>query len=225
MSEYMERHSVSRMIGAPPGYVGYEEGGQLTEKIRRRPYSVVLLDEIEKAHNDVFNILLQVLDEGRLTDGQGRVVNFKNTVIIMTSNIGSKWISEIDDDKTLKEKTLTSLRAHFRPEFLNRIDEIIIFNRLDMENIEKIVDLQIKHLNMRLKDKKLNIGLTKAAKEFIAGEGYDPLYGARPLARTINRYIENPLAKDILDGKIKEGDNITANYISSKKNMVFEKGK
>ncbi|MDD5454777.1 MAG: ATP-dependent chaperone ClpB [Candidatus Ratteibacteria bacterium] len=225
MSEYMERHSVSRMIGAPPGYVGYEEGGQLTEKIRRRPYSVILLDEIEKAHSDVFNILLQVLDEGRLTDGQGRIVNFKNTVIIMTSNIGSKWINEVDDEKTLREKTLASLRAHFRPEFLNRIDEIIVFNRLDMENIIKIVDLQIEYLNLRLKDKKLRVGLTKAAKEFIAKEGYDPLYGARPLARTINRYIENPLARDILEGKVKEGDSITVNYVPSKKEVVFEKGK
>lgn len=222
MSEYMERHAVSKLIGAPPGYVGYEEGGQLTERIRRRPYSVILLDEIEKAHNDVFNILLQVLDEGRLTDGQGHIVNFKNTVIIMTSNIGSRFITEVKNEKTIEEETFASLRTHFRPEFLNRIDEIVVFNRLDIEKIKKIVDIQIGYLNDRLKDKKLTVQLSDKAKEFLANEGYDPAYGARPLARTINRYVENPLAKQIINGDIKEGENIKVEYIPSKKEVIFE---
>ena len=225
MSEYMERHSVSRLIGAPPGYVGYEEGGQLTERIRRRPYSVILLDEIEKAHSDVFNILLQVLDEGHLTDGQGRIVNFKNTVIIMTSNIASQWINEVDDEKVLKEKMLASLRSYFRPEFLNRIDEIIVFNRLDIGKIKEIVDIQIGYLQNRLKDKKIQIYLSDKIREFLANEGYDPAYGVRPLARTINRYIENPLAKKILDGEVEEGDSVWVDYEPSRKEVIFEKKK
>lgn len=210
MSEYMERHAVSRLIGAPPGYVGYEEGGQLTEAIRRRPYSVILLDEIEKAHHDVFNILLQVLDDGRLTDGQGRVVNFRNTIIIMTSNIGSEWITEFQgkDQEILRRKIMQALREHFRPEFLNRIDEIIIFNALGKGEIMKIIDIQINNLNERLKQKNIQIELTQSAKEFLSQVGFDPQFGARPLKRALQRHIENPLAKEIIAGNIKEGDRV-----------------
>ena len=225
MSEYMEKHSVSRLIGSPPGYIGYEEGGQLTEKIRRRPYAVILLEEIEKAHKEIFNILLQVLDEGRLTDGHGRTVNFKNSVIILTSNIGSQWINEIDSEKTLKEKMLFSLRSHFQPEFLNRIDEIIFFSPLNIEIIKEIVDIQMSYLKNRLQDHRIDIFLTEEVKEFLSKEGYDPSYGARPLARVINRYIENPLAKKILDGEIKEGDSIIVSYNEARMEIVFEKKK
>ncbi|HVY55113.1 MAG TPA: AAA family ATPase, partial [Thermodesulfobacteriota bacterium] len=182
MSEYMEKHTVSRLIGAPPGYVGYEEGGQLSEAVRRRPYSVVLFDEIEKAHTDVFNVLLQILDDGRLTDGQGRTVDFKNTIIIMTSNLGSEYIHEyINRPETMEERVMEVLRGHFRPEFLNRIDEIIIFRALGMEQIKKIVDIQIEHLRKRLAEKKIDLDLTDEAKNLIAEKGYDPVYGARPL--------------------------------------------
>ncbi len=225
MSEYMEKHSVSRLIGAPPGYIGYEEGGQLTERVRRRPYSVILLDEIEKAHPDVFNILLQILDDGRLTDGQGRVVNFKNTVIIMTSNIGSHWIVEMRDREELKQRIMEELRNYFRPEFLNRLDEIIIFNHLGKEEIKKIVDIQINYLKERLKDKKIDIILTDSAKEFLAERGFDPSYGARPLKRTIQKYIENPLAKKILQEEVKEGETVEVDYDPIKKEMVFTKVK
>lgn len=214
MSEYMERHSVSRLIGAPPGYVGYEEGGQLTEAVRRRPYSVILLDEIEKAHHDVFNILLQVLDDGRLTDGQGRVVNFRNTIIIMTSNIGSEWIMEYQnrDRELLERKINEALRQHFRPEFLNRVDEIIIFNALGKEEIMQIIDIQINNLNNRLADKEISVELTQSAKEFLSQVGFDPHFGARPLKRAIQRYIENPLAQEIIAGKIKEGEKVVVDY-------------
>ena len=223
MSEYMERHSVSRLIGAPPGYVGYEEGGQLTERVRRRPYSVILLDEIEKAHPEVFNILLQILDDGRLTDGQGRTVNFRNTVIIMTSNIGSHYIYEIKDPEVLHNRIQEELKNHFRPEFLNRIDEIIIFNPLTPEVIKKIVDIQIGYLRERLKDKKLDISITDSLKKFLAEKGYDPVFGARPLKRTIQRYIENPLAKKILEGEFKEGERILVDYDVEKGEVRFEK--
>jgi ATP-dependent Clp protease ATP-binding subunit ClpB len=209
MSEYMEKHTVSRLIGAPPGYVGYEEGGQLSEAVRRRPYSVVLFDEIEKAHTDVFNVLLQILDDGRLTDGQGRTVDFKNTIIIMTSNLGSEYIHEyIDRPETMEERVLEVLRGHFRPEFLNRVDEIIIFRALGLTQIKEIVDIQIEHLRKRLAEKKIDLDLTDEAKNLVAEKGYDPVYGARPLKRTIQKLIQDPLANEILKGAFKEGDHV-----------------
>ena len=210
MSEYMEKHSVARMIGAPPGYVGFEEGGQLTEAVRRRPYSVILFDETEKAHPDVFNALLQILDEGRMTDGQGRTVDFKNTVVIMTSNVGSQWIQELMgiNDSEMRSRVMEALRAQFRPEFLNRIDEIIIFNSLGAEQIKRIVDIQIEHLKKRLADRKITIELTDKAKHELAVEGFDPVYGARPLKRTIQRRIQDPLAMRILEGEFHDGDRI-----------------
>jgi len=208
MSEYMERHTVSRLIGAPPGYVGYEEGGQLTEAVRRRPYSVILLDEIEKAHGDVFNILLQILDDGRLTDGHGRTVDFKNTVIIMTSNIGSHLYQDLagKDREEIQDMVMETLKAHFRPEFLNRLDEIIVFNPLGMEQIKQIVDIQTEHLRRRLADRKLDIVLTERAKEVLASEGFDPNYGARPLKRVMQRQIQDNLARRLLEGEFSEGD-------------------
>jgi ATP-dependent Clp protease ATP-binding subunit ClpB len=208
MSEYMERHTVSRLIGAPPGYVGYEEGGQLTEAVRRRPYSVILLDEIEKAHGDVFNLLLQILDDGRLTDGHGHTVDFKNTVIIMTSNIGSHLYTGVEDKDRdeVREQVLETLKVHFRPEFLNRLDEIIVFNSLGMEEIKKIVDIQVEYLRVRLADRKLDIILTDRAKEVLAAEGFDPNYGARPLKRVIQRQIQDNLARRLLEGDFGEGD-------------------
>jgi ATP-dependent Clp protease ATP-binding subunit ClpB len=208
MSEYMEKHTVSRLIGAPPGYIGYEEGGQLTEAIRRRPYSVVLFDEIEKAHHDVFNVLLQVLDDGRITDGQGRTVDFKNTVIIMTSNIGSEFITEEASKEARARLVTDALRQHFRPEFLNRIDEVIIFDRLSEEHLKKIVEIQLSRLTKRLEDQKIALNLSDHAKAFIAREGYDPVYGARPLKRAIQKYILDPLSLDILEGKFHEGQTI-----------------
>ncbi|HKY96775.1 MAG TPA: ATP-dependent chaperone ClpB [Gemmatimonadaceae bacterium] len=211
MSEYMEKHAVARLIGAPPGYVGYEEGGQLTESVRRRPYSVILFDEIEKAHSDVFNILLQILDDGRLTDSQGRTVDFRNTVIIMTSNIGSGFILEQGtEDWALVETQVTSaLRQHFRPEFLNRVDDIIIFRPLGEEQIEVIIGLQLKRLDALLAEKKLSIYLTPKARHFLATEGYDQAFGARPLKRAIQRLVQNPLALAVLEGRFLEGDRIT----------------
>ena len=212
MSEYMEKHSVARLIGAPPGYVGYEQGGQLTEAVRRRPYSVVLFDEIEKAHPEVLNTLLQVLDDGILTDSQGRRVDFKNTVIIMTSNIGARFITDgaLDDKGELsasaREAVMTEVRAHFKPEFLNRIDDIVIFKALQLDEIVKIVKLQIDSLNKRLEAQNIKVELTKKAYEFLADKAYDPLYGARPLKRVINNKIETPLARAIISGKIREGD-------------------
>lgn len=210
MSEYMEKHTVSRLIGAPPGYVGYEEGGQLTEAVRRRPYSVILLDEIEKAHPDVFNILLQIMDDGRLTDGHGRTVDFRNTIIIMTSNIGSQWIQELMgiDPEEMRKRVLEALRAHFRPEFLNRIDEIVIFNALSAEEIKQIVDIQIKQIRKRLEDRHIDLTLTDRARETLAAEGFDPVYGARPLKRAIQRLILNPLSNKLLAGEFKDGDRI-----------------
>jgi ATP-dependent Clp protease ATP-binding subunit ClpB len=221
MSEYMEKHTVARLIGAPPGYVGYEEGGQLSEAVRRRPYSVVLFDEIEKAHHDVFNVLLQVLDDGRITDGQGRTVDFKNTVIIMTSNIGSQYIME-DLPKEERDRRVTeALRAHFRPEFLNRVDEIIIFDRLDDRQITKIVDFQLKRLLQRLGDRKISLELSDDAKRFLVKEGYDPAYGARPLRRVIQREILDPLSLEILDGKFQEGDRISVHAADG--HLTFDK--
>jgi ATP-dependent Clp protease ATP-binding subunit ClpB len=208
MSEYMEKHAVSRLIGAPPGYVGYDEGGQLTEAVRRRPYSVVLFDEIEKAHADVFNILLQILDDGRLTDSQGRTVDFRNTVIIMTSNIGSGFILEhaAGDWSAVEKHVLGALRQHFKPEFLNRVDDIVVFKPLGLEQIEHIVDLQLKRLEKLMRDRKLTLKVTPEAKRLLAGEGYDPAFGARPLKRAIQRMIQNPLAMAVLEGKFKDGD-------------------
>lgn len=223
MSEYMERHAVARLIGAPPGYVGYEEGGYLTEAVRRKPYSVILFDEIEKAHPDVFNILLQILDDGRLTDGKGRTVDFRNTIIIMTSNIGTDLIQQIRDPEEIEHKMMNSLRSHFKPEFLNRIDDIIIFHSLSKEHLESIVDIQLNYLKNRLKERNYEIDLTKKAKTWIADVGHDPTYGARPLKRSIQRYVENPLALKILEGTFKEGDNILVDidengHISFRKN-------
>jgi ATP-dependent Clp protease ATP-binding subunit ClpB len=208
MSEYMEKHTVSRLIGAPPGYVGYEEGGQLSEAVRRKPYSVVLFDEIEKAHQDVFNVLLQVLDDGRITDGQGRTVDFKNTVIIMTSNIGSQFIMEESSHAARERLIMDALRQHFRPEFLNRIDDIIIFDRLTEDELKKIVEIQLKRLVRRLESQKITLELSDAAKAFVASHGYDPVYGARPLKRAIQKYILDPLSMDILEGKFREGQRI-----------------
>ncbi|MDP9321548.1 MAG: ATP-dependent chaperone ClpB [Chloroflexota bacterium] len=210
MSEYMEKHTVSRLVGAPPGYVGYDEGGQLTEAVRRRPYTVLLLDEIEKAHPDVFNVLLQILDDGRLTDGQGRTVNFKNVVIIMTSNVGSTFISELagKNEDLMRKHVMDALRGQFRPEFLNRVDEIVIFHGLVEKHLEAIVELETKALAKRLEERKITLELTPAAKALIAKEGYDPVYGARPIRRTIQKLILDPLAQKVLSGEYKEGDTV-----------------
>jgi len=223
MSEYMERHSVSRLIGAPPGYVGYEEGGQLTEAVRRRPYTVVLFDEIEKAHRDVFNTLLQVLDEGRLTDGQGHVVNFKNTIIIMTSNIGTQMIQEADKIDSIKEKIYKLLKQHFRPEFLNRLDEIVIFNKLTEKDIERIIELQFKELKARLNERRIQLTITDKAKQELAREGFDPTFGARPLKRLIQKKIYDVIALELLKGKIKEGSQITIDYDDKKKEFSIKR--
>ena len=213
MSEYMEKHSVARLIGAPPGYVGYDEGGQLTEAVRRKPYSVVLFDEVEKAHPDVFNVLLQVLDDGRITDSQGRTVDFKNTIIILTANIGSQYLLEgIGEDGRIRPEAETAvmndLRAHFRPEFLNRLDEVILFKPLTRENIGGIVDLCVADLNRRLADRELTIELTAQAKEFVIERGYDPVYGARPLKRYLQKHVETLAAKIILQDGVRAGNTI-----------------
>ena len=223
MSEYMEKHAVARLIGAPPGYVGYDEGGYLTEAVRRRPYCVLLFDEIEKAHPDVFNILLQILDDGRLTDGHGRTVDFKNTVVIMTSNVGGQWIQDADlDDEEKRNRTMEALRATFKPEFLNRIDDIITFRALTLEDINKIVDIQLALIDKRLKDRKLTIELTPDAKKYIASIGYSPVYGARPLKRSLQKYILDPLALEILTDKYAEGDHIKIG-LSSQGTITFKK--
>jgi len=222
MSEYMEKHAVARLIGAPPGYVGYDEGGYLTESVRRKPYSVLLFDEIEKAHPDVFNILLQILDDGRLTDGHGRTVDFKNTVVIMTSNVGSQWIQDPSlDDSEKQNRAMEVLRATFKPEFLNRIDDIIMFHALKLEHIYKIVDIQLNLIDRRLQERKLSIELTDAAKKYIAEQGYSPVYGARPLKRSLQKLILDPLSMDILSGKFSEGDHIVVGI--SKGEITFSK--
>lgn len=236
MSEYQERHTVSRLIGAPPGYVGYEEGGQLTEAVRRRPYSVILFDEVEKAHPEVFNLLLQLLDDGRLTDGHGRTVDFRNTVVIMTSNIGSSHIQELlearakrpkaywaedSNEKELKERVMADLKSFFKPEFLNRVDEIIIFNPLNEDLLKMIVDIQVNRMKKYLQEKKIDIILTERAKDFISKIGYDPIYGARPLKRAIQREILNPLALKLLEGTFKEGDIIEVDYLVDR--LIFNK--
>ncbi len=224
MSEFMEKHSVARLIGAPPGYVGYEEGGFLTEAVRRRPYSIVLMDEIEKAHPEVFNILLQILDDGRLTDGHGRTVDFKNTVVIMTSNIGSQWIVDLGekDYEEMRRRVMESVKAQFKPEFLNRIDELVIFHGLGIEEIKAIVDIQSKKLEKRLLERKIGIKLNEKAKEFLAKEGFDPAYGARPLKRVIQKEIQDRLAIMILEGKFKEGDTVEVDLDSKKGKLTFK---
>jgi ATP-dependent Clp protease ATP-binding subunit ClpB len=224
MSEFMEKHSVARLIGAPPGYVGYEEGGYLTEAVRRRPYSVVLFDEIEKAHPDVFNVLLQILEDGRLTDGQGRTVDFKNTVIIMTSNLASQFIQDLGqkERKEMERRVTEALREAFKPEFLNRVDEIVIFNPLGQEEIKQIVDIQLKRLERMLADRKIGLEMTDRAKAFLADKGYDPAYGARPLKRTIQKLIQDPLALKILAGEIGEGDKVAVD--SDGRELIFRRG-
>jgi ATP-dependent Clp protease ATP-binding subunit ClpB len=241
MSEYMEKHAVARLIGAPPGYVGYEEGGQLTEQVRRRPYSVILFDEIEKAHPDVFNIFLQIFDDGRLTDGKGRTVDFKNTVIIMTSNIASPLIHEAMNGRSagilagnsaqhapiitedLKKRIQETLLQYFRPEFLNRIDEVVIFNALGKEQIEKIIDLQLENLRKLLAERKIQIELTDKARDLLLREGYDPQFGARPLKRAIQRLIQDPLAMKLLDGDVLVGDSLVVDGDLKKGVMTFER--
>ncbi|MBM7330565.1 AAA family ATPase, partial [Agrobacterium sp. S2] len=211
MSEYMEKHSVARLIGAPPGYVGYEEGGALTEAVRRRPYQVVLFDEIEKAHPDVFNVLLQVLDDGRLTDGQGRTVDFKNTIIIMTSNLGSEFMTQMgdnDDVDSVRELVMERVRSHFRPEFLNRIDDIILFHRLRRDEMGAIVEIQLKRLVSLLGDRKISLELDEDARNWLANKGYDPAYGARPLKRVIQKAVQDRLAEMILGGEIPDGSRV-----------------
>ena len=223
MSEYQERHTVARMIGAPPGYVGYDEGGQLTEAVRRHPYSVVLFDEIEKAHAEVFNVLLQILDEGRLTDGHGRTVNFKNTVVIMTSNIGSQWISELGagQQEEMRRRVMEALRQHFRPEFLNRVDETIIFHSLTREHLGRIVEIQLRHLRELLAERGLDLQFSERASTALADEGFDPVYGARPLRRTIQRRIQDPLALELLTGRFKVGDTVYVDFDGD--NYTFER--
>jgi ATP-dependent Clp protease ATP-binding subunit ClpB len=230
MTEYMEKHSVARLIGAPPGYVGYEEGGQLTEQVRRKPYSVILFDEIEKAHNDVFNIMLQILDDGRLTDSKGRTVDFKNTVIIMTSNIGSNIILEGTLSQMLahgngmtavKDRVMDLMKQHFKPEFLNRIDEIVFFSGLSLEQLCEIVDIQIGNLKKLLKEKDITIEITDDAKEILAARGYNPAYGARPLKKVIRQDIENPLSRGILEGKFSDGDNLIIDVENDE--IIFKK--
>ncbi len=225
MGEYTERHTVSRLIGAPPGYVGYEEGGQLTEPVRRRPYSVILLDEIEKAHSDVYNTLLQILDDGRLTDGQGRTVNFKNTVVIMTSNIGSSYLQGMPSGgrQDTENKVMTALRAQFAPEFLNRIDEVIIFNPLGKEEIKRIVDIQFFEVNQRLEEKDLRLEYSEEAKNYLAERGFDPNYGARPLKRVLQREVLDSLAKYLLAGKFKEGSTIQIDLTDSRLTFTEKK--
>jgi ATP-dependent Clp protease ATP-binding subunit ClpB len=222
MSEYMEKHSVARLIGAPPGYVGYEEGGALTEAVRRRPYQVVLFDEIEKAHPDVFNVLLQVLDDGRLTDGQGHTVDFRNTLIVMTSNLGSEYLAnqpEGQDTDAVRGEVMAVVRSHFRPEFLNRVDEIILFHRLKREQMGKIVDIQMARLAKLLAERKLTIVLDPSARDWLAEQGWDPAYGARPLKRVIQRAVQDPLAELILSGRLKDGEKVMVS--AGKQGLTF----
>jgi ATP-dependent Clp protease ATP-binding subunit ClpB len=221
----MEKHSVARLIGAPPGYVGYEEGGYLTEAVRRKPYSVILLDEVEKAHPDVFNVLLQVLDDGRLTDGQGRTVDFRNTVIVMTSNLGSQMIQELageENYETMKASVMTVVSGHFRPEFINRIDDVVVFHPLGREQIRAIADLQIAILRKRLAEREIGLELTDAALDQIGTAGFDPVYGARPLKRAIQTQLENPLAQEILAGRFGPGDVIQVKAVDGR--LIFTAG-
>jgi ATP-dependent Clp protease ATP-binding subunit ClpB len=220
MSEYQERHTVARLIGAPPGYVGYDEGGQLTEAVRRRPYSVVLFDEVEKAHQEVFNVFLQVLDDGRLTDGQGRTVDFRNTAIIMTSNVGSQHLLEVTDEMTMRERVMDALRAHFRPEFLNRVDETVIFHRLEKHHLRDIADIQLNHVRALLGKRNISIALTEAATELLIDEGYDPVYGARPLKRVLQRRIVDPLALKVIQAEVGDGDHVIVDSVNGE--LSFE---
>jgi ATP-dependent Clp protease ATP-binding subunit ClpB len=222
MSEFMEKHSVSRLIGAPPGYVGYEEGGVLTETVRRRPYQVILFDEIEKAHPDVFNVLLQVLDDGRLTDGQGRTVDFRNTLIIMTSNLGAEYLVNLREDEdvdSVRDEVMAMVRSAFRPEFLNRVDEIILFHRLRREDMGKIVEIQLKRIERLLTDRKITLKLDPEAVEWLAAKGYDPAYGARPLKRVIQKELQDPLAERILLGDILDGSTVLVTAGSDRLNF------
>jgi ATP-dependent Clp protease ATP-binding subunit ClpB len=226
MSEYMEKHSVSRLIGAPPGYVGYDEGGQLTEAVRRRPYAVLLFDEIEKAHPDVFNIFLQIMDDGRLTDGKGRIVDFKNTIIIMTSNIGAMFLQgDLSTPQKFAEASkhvMQALQQHFKPEFLNRVDDVVLFNPLGVEQLSKIVELRLEDLRRLLADRKISLELTDAAKRVLLGEGYDFNYGARPLKRAIQRLVQDPLALKILDGEVLHGDHVVVDAAPGGHAMAFK---
>ncbi|MCB0883716.1 MAG: AAA family ATPase, partial [Propionibacteriaceae bacterium] len=209
MSEYMEKHSVSRLVGAPPGYIGYEEGGQLTEAVRRRPYSVVLLDEVEKAHPDVFNILLQVLDDGRLTDGQGRTIDFRNVILIMTSNLGSNFLADpAMSEKAKNEAVMNVVRKAFRPEFLNRLDEIVMFSPLSREDLAAIVDINLARINRRLADRRISVEVSDAGRQWLANRGYDPVYGARPLRRLLQNTVEDQLARKVLGGEITDGQTV-----------------
>jgi len=224
MSEYMEKHSVARLIGAPPGYVGYEEGGALTEAVRRRPYQLVLFDEIEKAHADVFNVLLQVLDDGRLTDGQGRTVDFRNTIIIMTSNLGAEFLTDLKEGQesaVVRDEVMAVVRAAFRPEFLNRIDEIVLFNRLKAEEMGAIVDIQLHHLQKLLTSRHITLTLDDDARDWLAKKGYDPTYGARPLKRVLQKELQDPLAEKILLGEILDGATVRAVRGSDRLNFVI----
>jgi ATP-dependent Clp protease ATP-binding subunit ClpB len=226
MSEYMERHAVARLIGAPPGYVGYEEGGQLTEAIRRRPYAVVLFDEIEKAHPEVFNVFLQILDDGRLTDSKGRVVDFKNTVIIMTSNVGSQYIHEASKgnlaEEDMRRAVEQELQQKFRPEFLNRIDDLIVFHSLTLAQIKQIIEIQLRHLEKVIRDRGLTLEISDSAKEHLAHEGYDPAFGARPLKRVLQREIIDPLAIRLLEGKFKAGDTVFVRFMDGELDLALE---
>ncbi|MGI9463332.1 MAG: AAA family ATPase, partial [Aestuariivirgaceae bacterium] len=228
MSEYMEKHSVARLIGAPPGYVGYDEGGALTEAVRRRPYQVILFDEIEKAHPDVFNVLLQVLDDGRLTDGQGRTVDFRNTLIIMTSNMGAELLVNLSEDDSVDKvrgEVMDVVKASFRPEFLNRLDEIILFQRLQRENMTAIVDIQTARLQKLLEDRKIVLDVDDAARNWLADKGYDPAYGARPLKRAIQKYLQDPLADQILAGNIGDGETVRISASDAGLNINGEQSK
>jgi ATP-dependent Clp protease ATP-binding subunit ClpB len=217
----MEKHTVARLIGAPPGYVGYEEGGQLTEAVRRRPYSVILLDEIEKAHTDVFNVLLQVMDEGRLTDGQGRTVDFKNTVLIMTSNVGSQFIVSETDEQRMRDQVEEALSSQFKPEFLNRIDDVVIFRRLSKDQIKEIVDVHVDRLVGRVRERGIEVVLTDSARELLANLGYDPTYGARPLKRVIQKRLVDRLALAMLEGEFKDGDTVQVDAVDGE--LAFHK--
>ena len=220
MSEYSEKHSVARLLGAPPGYIGFEEGGQLTEAVRRRPYSVILLDEVEKAHPEVFDVLLQVLDDGRLTDGQGRTVDFRNVILIMTSNLGSQFLIDPElDDSQRKEAVLAMVRAHFKPEFLNRLDDIVVFGALEKSELGQIVELNIDRLTSRLEEKRLQLAVTPAARSWLAEKGYDPIYGARPLRRLMQQQIDDQLANLILAGEVKDGSMVKVDYEVGSENL------
>jgi ATP-dependent Clp protease ATP-binding subunit ClpB len=225
MSEYSEKHSVARLVGAPPGYVGYEEGGQLTEAVRRRPYTVVLLDEVEKAHSEAFDILLQVLDDGRLTDGQGRTVDFRNTILILTSNLGSQHLMDPGlDDAARKDLVLSAVRQSFKPEFLNRLDDIVVFHALEIEELTAIVDLQVARLVRRLAERRLTLDVTSAAREWLALTGYDPIYGARPLRRLIQAAIGDQLARALLSGEVKDGAAVIVDLNAAKDSLEVRSG-